>query len=416
MIWRTTLLAALAFPAMAFGQSVAPTAIGGSANAGSLHYTVSVSQIMNLEPAIANDLSEFSSVSVAAGYNSASEHHPFGLLYSGGSLWTTQAGEENSTFQNLQLTQRFIWRKWTLNISDTVNYLPQAPILGGSGIPGVGDLTGSLGFGTLPPGVVPTRAILTNYAPSISNAASGGLAYRLDGRTSLTGSGSFGLLRFVDGDGLDGTQETASLGVNRRLDARNTIGANYLYSRFAYDVSGFAIATHGCEVTFTRQWSRRLKSDIGFGPQWMHSSSPTLLQSSTSIAGSAGLAYTLNSATSANLSYVRGMNGGSGVSEGGMTDSVQVGFSRGLSRDWALVFMGAFARNAALQPAGVTTTKYGGPQVTRRLGRHASAYVSYTAMAQSAPNALFGDALNGLTHVFGIGFGFSPRETRLKGR
>ncbi len=80
----------------------------------------------------------------------------------------------------------------------------------------MGDLTSSLGFGTLPPGIVPAESVLTNYAPRISNAASGGLAYRLDGKTSLTGGGSFGLLRYVDGDGLDMTQESASIGVNRR--------------------------------------------------------------------------------------------------------------------------------------------------------------------------------------------------------
>jgi hypothetical protein len=69
-----------------------------------------------------------------------------------------------------------------------------------------------------------------------------------------------------------------------------------------------------------------------------------------------------------------------------------------------------------MQTAGVTTAKYGGTQVSRHLGRYASAYLSYTAIAQSTPETAFGNALNGLTHVFGIGFEFSPRETRLKGR
>jgi hypothetical protein len=212
----------------------------------------------------------------------------------------------------------------------------------------VGDLTGSLGFGILPPGDIPDQSILTNYAPRVSNSTSGGLEYRLDGKTSLTGSGSYGLLRFVNGNALDGTQETASFGVNRRLNARNTIGVNYVYSRFEYDVSGFAIASQGGEVTFMRQWSRNLKSDIGLGPQWMHSSDSTLLQESTSVAGSAGLTYTPDSATSMNLRYIRGLNGGSGVVEGGMTDSVQLGISRVLSREWTLALMGSFMRTDAV--------------------------------------------------------------------
>ena len=414
MNWRTTILAALALTAAAFGQIPTPATSGGTEISGTLHYAVRFSQIMSLDTATGNDLSQISSVSGDAGYNSTSEHHPFGLLYSGGGLWTTEQGSTNTIFQNLQLTQSFVSRKWVFNISDAANYLPQAPTTGASGIPGIGDLNGTLGFGTLPLGTVPDQSILTNYAPRISNAASGGLEYRLNGKTSLTGSGSFGLLRFVDGDGLDGTQENASFGVNRSLDARNAIGANYVYSRFAYDASGFAIASNGGEVTFTRQWSRRLKSTVGFGPQWMHSSESGQLQDRTSMAGSAVLEYTLDSTTSANLRYIRGMNGGSGISEGGLTDSVQLGISRVLSRDWTFALTGSFVRTDALQTGQVTTTKYGGAQISHRLGRSASAYLSYTAMAQSAPQSSLGNVLNGLTHVFGIGFGFSPRETQLK--
>jgi hypothetical protein len=98
-----------------------------------------------------------------------------------------------------------------------------------------------------------------------------------------------------------------------------------------------------------------------------------------------------------------------------MTDSVQLGLSRVLSRNSTLALMGSFARTDALQTDLVTTTKYGGAQISYHLGRYASAYLSYTAMAQSAPASSPGSVLTGLTHVFGIGFGFSPRETRLKG-
>ena len=415
MNWRTTILAALVLTAAAFGQVPTPALSGGAGISGTLRYAVRFSQIVSLDTATSNDLSQISSVSGDAGYNSTSERHPFGLLYSGGGLWTSQAGSKNTIFQNLRLTQEFVSRKWVLNISDAVNYLPQAPTTGASGIPGIGDLNGTLGFGTLPLGIVPNQSILTNYAPRVSNAASGGLEYRLNGKTSLTGGGSFGLLRFVDGGGLDGTQENARFGVNRRIDARNSIGANYVYSRFAYDASGFAIASHGGEMTFTRLWSRRLKSTIAFGPQWTHSSDSTLLPARTSLAGNADLEYTLGSITSANLRYIRGVNGGSGISAGGMTDSVQLGISRVLSRNWTLALTGSFARTDALQTSLVTTTKYGGTQISRRLGRYASAYLSYTAMAQSAPASSLGNVLTGLTHVFGIGFEFSPRETRLKG-
>ena len=415
MNWRTTILPGLAFTAAAFGQVPAPAISGGPAISGTLHYEVRLSQIVSIDTATSNGLSQTSCVSGDAGYNSTSERHPFGLLYSGGGLWTTRAGSKNTVFQNLRLTQVFISRKWVLNIFDAVDYLPQAPTTGASGIPGIGDLNGTLGFGALPLGIVPNQSILTNYAPRVSNAASSELEYRLNGKTSLIGGGSFGLLRFVDGGGLDGTQENARFGVSRRINARNSFGANYVYSRFAYDASGFAIASHGGEMTFTRLWSRRLKSTVAFGPQWTQSSDSRQLPDRAALAGNANLEYTLGSITSANLRYIRGMNGGSGVFAGGMTDSVQLGISRVLSRNSILALTGSFARTEALQTALVTTTKYGGAQISHHLGRSASAYLSYTAMAQSAPSSSPGNVLTGLTHVFGIGFEFSPRETRLKG-
>ncbi len=65
--------------------------------------------------------------------------------------------------------------------------------------------------------------MLTNNSTSISNSLSGSVERRITGRTSLSGSSAWTILRFPDTNGLDNTQISANLGLNHRLDARDTI-------------------------------------------------------------------------------------------------------------------------------------------------------------------------------------------------
>ena len=62
---------------------------------------------------------------------------------------------------------------------------------------------GDLGVAPAPVQVGPDsgQGVLTNYSPEITNTAAGSVQRQLTGKTSLTGSVSYTLLRFLDGQG-----------------------------------------------------------------------------------------------------------------------------------------------------------------------------------------------------------------------
>jgi len=69
--------------------------------------------------------------------------------------------------------------------------------------------------------------------------------------------------------------------------------------------------------------------------------------------------------------------------------------------------------------AGLSNSKFGGVQATRRLGRYMNAFASYTAVAQSSSMQITvlnlpTNLLSGLYQVVGFGIGYSPQEMHLK--
>ncbi len=118
--------------------------------------------------------------------------------------------------------------------------------------------------------------------------------------------------------------------------------------------------------------------------------------------------------TSANFSYLRGVNGGSGIQIGGQSDSLFGGVQQTLRRDWSVGLTGAFTRTTGLALTGTTKSAYGGGQVSRRFLSSLSAYLSYTAINQSTTTILSGqNAFSGFTQTFAAGITFSPKSSRL---
>jgi hypothetical protein len=124
-------------------------------------------------------------------------------------------------------------------------------------------------------------------------------------------------------------------------------------------------------------------------------------------------------------------------------DVFQAGLARNLHRQWTLAATLSWSRTAGLQtgaqsngasntggngslilpPQSQVNATYAGLQLTRRMSRHLTAFVSYTAQyqtfgypAQSKPVASGNSSgpLNGLSNIFGFGFGYTPRERRIR--
>ncbi len=423
--------------AASYGQAV-PTAEASTGSGpslswidGTLHYSLGVSQLIQDGLYGAGNVTGATNLSGSAGYASMSKDKPFSMLYAGGVLFNTGSGQGTQTYQNIAASQSLIRGRWIFNVSNSFSFLPQSPTTGYSGISGVGDL------GTTPisgPSQGPAGGVLTFAANRISNTLSGSIERRLTGSTSVSGSGSWSILHFLDQqDGLNTTQLSGQVGLNHRIDARNSVGANAVYSTYSTDENSFfsqavssSFQTRGLNFTYSRLWTRALSMDVSAGPQWINSSAGTVLENQLNVAASAGLSYTRKQ-TSMGVHYVRGVNGGSGVQTGALSDTITASIGRPLSHNWMGSVNGSFAHTSQLLyqpsvpgetiPSGANVsykTFYGGAQLTRALGRSWSCFMSYSAQDQSINNALIGqNAFSGFSQTFGFGITFAPRSTRL---
>jgi hypothetical protein len=257
---------------------------------------------------------------------------------------------------------------------------------------------------------------------------------QLNRNTSLSGSGSWSVLRFLNdngtnsGSGLNSSSVSGTVALNRRIDGRSSVSVNAVYSTFSFSGTGSGpaepdIESRGLNLSYQRVLSRTLSIGVSAGPQWVSSSNSTFIPSSLGVAASANLSYA-RGFTTASLSYSRGVSAGSGVLAGSLSDSVIGSVGHTYGRKWATSANGGFSRSSGLTQLSTGTsiiptnevfnTVFGGLQVSRGFGTHFSGYVSYGAQTQSnnfAPGAQ--NALNGTSQTFGIGVTFTPRSTRL---
>ena len=267
-----TLIAATA--SIAWGQAVPASSMSPSVGPGVpsfdgiFHYALSGSEL--LQTGNGSGLGYSTVLSGDASYNSRSVVRPFSMTYAGGVLLGNQYGHRATTFQNFALSQGLVAGAWIFGISDSVSYLPQSPTLGLSGIPGVGDLGSQPVQG---PSSGPAGGVLTNNSTNVSNSLSGDVERRLTALTSISGMGSWSILRFPSGNGLESTQIAAQGALNHRLDVRDTISGSGTYSTFSYG-SGIdlTLQTKGANLAFQRVLSRKLSMSVSAGPMWISGS------------------------------------------------------------------------------------------------------------------------------------------------
>ena len=396
---------------------------------GTVHYALSASEVIQ-HGYYGSGTTSTTAFSGNVGWASLSQVHPTTLLFAGGVL-IGQGGQGTSTYQNIALSQSYIAHKWIFNISDSFSFLPQSPTVGLSGIPGVGDV------GTVPiqgPSAGPAGGVLTYSGNRIANTISGDIERRLTGRTSVSGSGSQSLLHFIDENaGLDTSTVTGQVALNHRINARNSASISAVYS--SYDTSnlfanlppGFpkdniTYQTKGINVSYSRQWTRAFSTDVSAGPQWIQSSAAQLIPDKLNYYVNAGASYS-HQLINYSVRYSHGVNGGSGVQVGAISDNVSATVGRNFGREWAAAAIFSYSHttgllalfpNAPSSVKGATDTEYGTLQVTRGFTRTISGYASYTAQNQSLNKVLSTqNAFSGLSHTFGIGVTWAPQSKRV---
>ncbi len=311
----------------------------------------------------------------------------FAVNYSAGGFISSDSSQGNGYSQQLALSQTFQWNRWLVQLNDQFSYLPQTSLgFGGGtglGIPGVGGSVGPVipGIGS---NYVPNQSIYSAVGPRYSNAAVVQLTYTTSPRGSITMSGSYGLLDFVDSGNVNNDTITGTIGYNYLLTPKDSIGAFYRFSAYHYSGQPQANGDHSVNFAYSRKLTGSLALQLYVGPDFTTSRIHT---------SGSSLTYGVNVGTSLmygmkngglTFSYSHSVSGGSGVLTGSTGDQLNFGANHKLNRIWTGQFNLGFAHNAPLT-TGTATTLQGyntwtvGGGVSRPAGRNGTLAIAYNA-------------------------------------
>jgi hypothetical protein len=345
-----------------------------------------------LQPAV-TDWNSTSYVAANLSLLAAWSRSQLAVNYSGGGTFSTDKTQGNGYYHQLGAVQSFHWQRWQLAFIDQFSYLPETQFGFGAAsslaTPGVG---GTLG--TSLPGLQnnyqPNQSIFASVGPRYSNSITTQAVYDVSARGSLTFSGSYGFLRFVDPGNFDSNDSIFGAGYNYAFTRKDTIGILYRFSDYRYQGNPQAINDNVVQLAYGRKVTGKLALQLLAGPEYTAFRVPLLNGATNNISLSAGanLTYAL-SRTSFSAGYNYGVTGGSGVLIGSKTNQVQGAINRQLTRIWHGDIFGGYARNTTLGGANVFRVSpsfdswFTGLGLNRPLGRTADVTVGYTAFIQN---------------------------------
>ncbi|HEY2118818.1 MAG TPA: hypothetical protein VGH37_06490 [Candidatus Acidoferrum sp.] len=307
--------------------------------------------------------------------------------YSGGGFLTTDSSQGNGYYQTFAVSQSFQWDRWIVQILDQYSHLPQSQFGFGSGT----DLgvSGAGSFGAAIPSLggsfVPAQSIYSAIGPRTSNVGAAQVNYSISPRSSITASGSYGLLSFSDPGSIGSRSVTGGLGYNYLLNRESTIGVVYRFSSFQYPGAPQAFGSNVVAVAYSRKLTGRFALLLNAGPQFTHFRVPIGGQSTNVGANvTAGIMYAFkNGGLTGN--YLHGLSGGSGVYTGSTVDQVTFEVSHTLGRSWTGHGNVGFADNRTLAvstpnalPSSYKTLYLGGG-ANRPIGPNVKLDLAYSA-------------------------------------
>jgi hypothetical protein len=373
--------------------------------------------------------SDWNTTSYVAGNLSLLEawsHSQLSVNYSGGGSFSTDKSQGNDYYHQLGLVQVFNGQRWQLSFIDQFTYLPQSQFGFGAAsnlaTPGVG---GPLGpsLPSLQTNYQPNQSIFTSVGPRYSNSITTQVAYAVGPRGSVTLSGSYGILRFVQAGNIDTNDSIFSTGYNYALSQKDTIGVLYRFSGYRYIGNPQAINDHTAQLAYGRKITGRLALQLFGGPEVATFRVP-FGSTTNRISGSGGgnLTYVL-SRSSLSLTYNHGISGGSGQFTGSNADQLQGTINRQLSRVWQGNVTFGFARNTGLglfnlsQVSQTYDSWFIGGGLSRPLGRTANFTFGYAAYLQNSRLPVCAAGTCGtsyLQHQISLGFQWHTRPLVLR--
>jgi hypothetical protein len=353
------------------------------------------------------------------------------LIYQGGAYFSTGAGNgSNSVSQQLGLAEVLKLHRWRVSLIDELGYFPQASF-GYTGL-GIGIVPNQGTNQGLQTGFVPSQSILTAPGQRLSNTGVVEGDLLLTPRSTLSMIGGVGTLHYFDNDLNDAINATASIGYNYNWTRQDTIAVYYTFGAFRYSSINQSVNSNSVQLSYGRRLTGKLSFQAAGGPEWVQSTLPITSSSgavTTATTQSTSLLWTASVALNYQVrrgsfvaTYYHGVNGGSGVLAGSVSDNVAGTWTRQLTRLTNLAILGGYSRNTgiALTPnTGLTTVPsqtynywFGGANVRHSFGGVFGVTLGYQGQFQNS-NAAFcvvaPCTANYETNEIFVDFNFRPR-------
>lgn len=308
--------------------------------------------------------------------------------YSGSDIYyypTAIYGPRNLPSHNVALSLTIVDKRWTFRLRDSFLYSWQAGF--GSlftGGPAAQDQLSPMA--ALQPSLNPLGTVLTGFARQVNDSSSAEVDYSFSRRTTVTLSGSYGLLDFLTSGYLSSHTVNGRAGYNYALSPKNTLALFSEYDRTSFNGTSTRFDTDLIQASFGRRITGRLAFQIAAGPE-------LTLFHDLAISNRQQLSWSLSGSlihqtprTGYSLSYFRGVSPGSGIYLGAHSDTVTGSGNRRLSQFWSGSINGGYAGNTALVPSAnfASTSKdwFAGASLGKQIGRHLNLGVNYQYQRQ----------------------------------
>lgn len=382
-------------------------------------------------------------------------NYALSLDYVGGAGYYNAAGIGLKQIEELGIDQRINWKRGQLGVRDSFSYEPEGTFGGtygslatsGAAFGGQSTFFSGNGLGSL------------GQVPRIMNLSLVDLVEHLTPRSSVTLTGGYGFVHFLEDDLNSGTsfignsQVSAQVGYNRVLGPHDQAALVYGFQGFRFS-TGVTFQSHVPQIMWGHRISGRMDFLVGAGPQFTQiKNQPTVCQVGSqtvaclvddlriSGAGRASLRYRFPK-VSLDLTYEHLLTSGSGFFAGAESDIVRLGASRPLGRVWEVFTDIGYSRHSRVTPltpaqvlacqlaqtmpnappcTGVNANKYqygfAGAGVHRMFGRNFRGFASFqfNDLAFDSSFCVTGVPCNRISQrsTGAIGLDWTPRPIRL---
>jgi hypothetical protein len=278
-------------------------------------------------------------------------------------------------------------RRWSILLSDQFEYLPDSPLFA------LGTMSGL----PISPSISPDDVVLIGRnVPWATNMAVAEATHNQSVRSSITGSFTYGILRFLKGGLVGNSMYGYSAGYNYQLTKIDTAGFRYAEERFSFNDSPMSVLSRAPTVVFEHRVASQLLLHVEAGPEsyslWSGSDPPVGRWSWLLDAGLESRIRKYNFASR----YFHGTSSGSGVLVGSELNAIMGRVEGRISDGWSAQAETSWSRNVAIIPKQTDfsnlTVVMAGAGIERCAFTNGSIYLRYMYAAENRPQTCIGTA------------------------